>query len=62
MLDKILTFTYPLIGNYGVPDKAFWESQKIHAKGVVLATMPEFYAHHTAKIALLDWLQQQLFP
>ena len=26
---QILVFTYPLIGNYGVPDKSLWESDKI---------------------------------
>src|SRR5579884_1679018 len=27
---QILTFTYPLIGNYGVPPPIEWESGKIH--------------------------------
>jgi carbamoyl-phosphate synthase small subunit len=30
-----LTFTYPLIGNYGVPESSLFESQKIHARGVI---------------------------
>ena len=25
---EILLFTYPLIGNYGVPDKTQWESER----------------------------------
>ena len=29
---QILVLTYPLVGNYGVPDKKFWESKKIQVK------------------------------
>src|SRR3990167_4277481 len=28
---QILVFTYPLIGNYGVPSKEHWESERIQA-------------------------------
>ena len=35
---QILAFTYPLIGNYGVPGKNFWESGRIQASGVVVGT------------------------
>ena len=27
---QIIVFTYPLIGNYGVPERRFFESEKIH--------------------------------
>ncbi|TAN33260.1 carbamoyl-phosphate synthase (glutamine-hydrolyzing) small subunit [Patescibacteria group bacterium] len=33
---QIIVFTYPLIGNYAVPPAKFWESEKIHAAGVVV--------------------------
>ena len=26
---QILVLTYPIIGNYGVPEKKFWESDKV---------------------------------
>jgi carbamoylphosphate synthase small subunit len=33
---QILVLTYPLVGNYGVPDKKFWESRKIQVKGLIV--------------------------
>ena len=46
---QILVMTYPLIGNYGVPDTGmgpdglplFMESDRIHAKAIVVATTVE---------------------
>ena len=26
---QILVLTYPLVGNYGIPDKKFWEASRI---------------------------------
>jgi len=59
---QILAFTYPLIGNYGVAAPESWESQKIHAKGVVISELAPFYANHTAQQSFFDWLQQQKIP
>ena len=63
---QILTFTYPLIGNYGVPkdqkDKygisKFFESEKIRVKGVVVSEYSETYSHWQAKKSLSDWLKE----
>lgn len=59
---QILTFTYPLIGNYGVSDPASWESKKIHVKGVIMSELAPFHSGHRAETSLLEWLQQQNIP
>lgn len=59
---QILTFTFPLVGNYGVPEEALWESSKIHAKGVILSTLTHFDHHFQAKQTLAQWLQKQKVP
>lgn len=59
---QLLTFTYPLIGNYGVPDKSKWESTKIHAKGAIFSHLSPHYAHYDAKESLVDCLQKANIP
>ena len=59
---QILTFTYPLIGNYGVPDKKYWESKKIHAHGVIVGEACLNWSHQAGKTGLLDWLKEQNIP
>lgn len=59
---QILTFTFPLIGNYGVPDPKWWESSKIHARGVVLSEISSFCDHHQAVKTLEQWLLSQNVP
>ena len=64
---QILTFTYPLIGNYGVPDEKkdkfgvsnFFESARIHARGVVVSEYSENYSHWNAKKSLGQWLKEE---
>lgn len=59
---QILTFTYPLIGNYGVPTRTAWESQKIHARGVVVNEVCENWSHHAGQRGLLEWLKDEDVP
>ncbi len=59
---QILVFTYPLIGNYGVPDKSFWESGKIQASGVVIGTADASSDHWNAKKNLFEWLESEKIP
>lgn len=59
---QIVTFTYPLIGNYGVPDSSEWESTRIHASGVILSELAPIHSNHTSKQTLLNWLEQQNIP
>lgn len=59
---QILVFTYPLIGNYGVPSPSEWESGKIHAHGVVISEPSFSTHHHAAKLSFLEWLRQEKVP
>ena len=67
---QILVTTYPLIGNYGVPDTGigedglplFMESEKIHVKALVVADYCERYSHWNAKESLAAWLQREEIP
>lgn len=63
---QILTFTYPLIGNYGVPKQLFqdkhllenFESEKIWVKGVIVGKDIELPSHHKQYLTLDRWLKQ----
>jgi len=59
---QILTFTYPLIGNYGVPEPKLWESTKIHAAGVVINELSSSCSHFEALMPLEKWLFEQNIP
>ncbi len=67
---QILVTTFPLIGNYGVPDTGmadsglplFMESEKIHVKALVVADYSEQYSHWNAKESLASWLQREKVP
>src|SRR3989338_7917074 len=41
---QILVLSYPLIGNYGVPERKYFESAKIQAAGLVVAEYSENYS------------------
>lgn len=57
--DQIIVFTYPLIGNYGVPDPEFWESEKIHARGVVIGSLSPIDSHWQSQLSFEEWLKEQ---
>lgn len=59
---QIIAFTYPLIGNYGVPGMKDWEAKKIHANGVVVDWACQNYSHPAGLISLLAWLKEQKIP
>ncbi len=67
---QILVFTYPLIGNYGVPSEElnewnfskYLESENIHVRGVVCAQVSEEYSHHAAKQSLSEWMTTHGIP
>lgn len=63
---QILVFTYPLIGNYGVPARdtvqnlsAYYESEKIHVEAVVISDYSFEYSHWNADKSLAQWLQEE---
>src|SRR5213596_3720815 len=51
---QILVLTYPLIGNYGVPDGPF-EAPRIQVQGLVVSRHAEGPSHHAAARSLDDW-------
>ncbi|MBI2144687.1 glutamine-hydrolyzing carbamoyl-phosphate synthase small subunit [Candidatus Woesearchaeota archaeon] len=67
---QILVLTYPLIGNYGVPNDSCdkyglplnFESEKIQAEGLVVADYSSEYSHYTAVKSLSDWLKEEGKP
>ncbi len=59
---QILTFTYPLIGNWGIPKKEHLESEKIHAKGVVISDLSINPNHHAQVQTLNTWLIKEKIP
>ena len=67
---QILVTTFPLIGNYGVPDTGigsdglplFMESERIHPKALIVADYSESYSHWNAKESLASWLKREKIP
>ena len=59
---QILVLTYPLVGNYGVPDKKFFESGSIQIAGLVVSEYSENYSHRAAKKSLGAWLKESGVP
>ena len=59
---QILVCTYPLIGNYGVPDRKLFESEKMQIAGLVVSEYSETYSHHGAKQSLAEWLKKSGVP
>lgn len=68
---QILTLTSPMVGNYGVPDRkvideyglpAFFESNKIHATGLLVQDYSHHYSHWNAASSLGDWLKEEGVP
>lgn len=59
---QILVLTYPLIGNYGVPDGKFFESDKIHVKGLIVCNYVDTPSHPTSKKSLSAWLKEEGIP
>jgi carbamoyl-phosphate synthase small subunit len=59
---QILVFTYPLIGNYGVPEKKYWESGKIQVSGLVVCNYNSTPSHWQSKQSLGSWLKKEGVP
>ena len=68
---QILTMTYPLVGNYGVPDPALvdkdgiskhMESSKIQARGLVVHELSLVASHWNLHMTLDQWLYKEQIP
>jgi len=62
---QILSLTYPLIGNYGVPHAQTvgglldaFESDQIHIQGLIMTDYSFEYSHWNAEKSLDAWLQE----
>ena len=68
---QILTLTYPLVGNYGVPDPSikdgddipkYFESDRIQARGLVVHELSLTASHWNLSMTLDEWLYNEKIP
>ena len=67
---QLMTLTYPLVGNYGVPPfsieangiPTFMESDKIHAEAIIVNNYSECFSHWNATESLAEWLKREQVP
>ncbi len=59
---QIVCFTYPMIGNYGVENQARWESDRIHAAGIIVSELAPFYARVQGESSLQAWCEKYNTP
>mmetsp|Transcript_63572 Transcript_63572/g.74453 ORF Transcript_63572/g.74453 Transcript_63572/m.74453 type:complete len:1514 (-) Transcript_63572:435-4976(-) len=68
---QILVLTYPLVGNYGVPDESvldefslpkYFESAQIHITGLIVSSYSWEHSHWTAQKSLSEWLEKSGIP
>uniref|UniRef100_A0A669AWZ5 Multifunctional protein CAD n=1 Tax=Oreochromis niloticus TaxID=8128 RepID=A0A669AWZ5_ORENI len=67
---QLLTLTYPLVGNYGVPKdekgefglSKWFESYKIHAAALIIGELSESPSHWSSAKSLDQWLKEQGIP
>lgn len=66
---QILTLTYPLIGNYGIPEdngeeslSEYFESDRIQVQGLITARYTDDYSHWNADKSLSEWMKENDIP
>ncbi|KAM4771283.1 uncharacterized protein WCC33_003138 [Rhinophrynus dorsalis] len=67
---QILVLTYPLIGNYGIPQdeqdefglSRWFESHRIHAAALIIGERSQNPSHWSCAISLNQWLKEQGIP
>ena len=68
---QVLILTYPLIGNYGVPDPSkisedgvseFFESDRIQIRGLVTHEVSSVANHHNLSMTLDEWMFNEKIP
>ena len=67
---QLMTLTYPLVGNYGVPPftrgadgiPLYMEGDHIHAEAIIVSDYSENYSHWNAVESLGDWLRREHVP
>lgn len=59
---QILVLTFPIIGNYGVPKKELWESDKIQVAGLIVCNYVDTPSHHEKVDTLAEWFKRENVP
>ncbi|WP_185853095.1 glutamine-hydrolyzing carbamoyl-phosphate synthase small subunit [Blattabacterium cuenoti] len=66
---QILTYTYPIIGNYGIPSSPckesiseFYESDRIQVSGLIISYYSNRPHHWNMSLSLSDWLSKNGVP
>ncbi len=59
---QILVLTFPLIGNYGVPEKTYFESKQIQIKGLIVQNYIDTPSHFQSLKTLSSWLKEEKIP
>lgn len=67
---QLMTLTYPLVGNYGVPPltkgedglETYIESDRIYASAIIVSDYSEEYSHWNAQESLGSWLKREKVP
>ncbi len=66
---QILSLTYPIIGNYGVPGVdsendllKYFESYSLHISGLIISDYTDEYSHWNANKSLGNWLKENEIP
>lgn len=67
---QLMVLTYPLVGNYGVPEfsvvdnglPTFMESDRIYASAIIVSDYSQEYSHWNAKESLGEWLVREKVP
>ncbi len=64
---QMVVFTYPLVGNYGVPSRKetenglprYMESDRIFLEAIIVTDYSYEYSHWNAESTLADWLKEE---
>ena len=67
---QLMTLTFPLVGNYGVPPftfeenglPTFMESEKIHVRAIIVSDYSREFSHWNGVETLADWLKREQVP
>ena len=65
--EQILVYTYPIIGNYGVPCNKYdefgistvFESDRIRINALVVQEIVDKHSHWQSEIGLSEWLEKE---
>ena len=59
---QLLVMTYPLVGNYGVPEPDCWEGERIHVSGLIVSHYTATPSHWQSTMDLGTWLRREQIP